>query len=217
MVDSNVSALGIFGGTFDPVHNGHLRLAIEVREALSLQEVRMIPLRHPPHRRTPAASSPQRLTMLKAAIHNEPFLRLDRRELMRKGPSYTVDTLTSLRSELGATPLFLILGMDAFQSLPAWHRWEAVLDLAHIVVAARPEVSQSVPGELCSAMGSRLVKEPRGLSESPAGKILFQHVPILDISSSRIRAAVAHGRSVRYLVPDEVLRLIEKHHLYHAS
>lgn len=212
-----MSALGIFGGTFDPVHNGHLRLAIEVREALSLQEVRMIPLRHPPHRRTPAASSPQRLTMLKAAIHNEPFLRLDRRELMRKGPSYTVDTLTSLRSELGATPLFLILGMDAFQSLPAWHRWEAVLDLAHIVVAARPEVSQSVPGELCSAMGSRLVKEPRGLSESPAGKILFQHVPILDISSSRIRAAVAHGRSVRYLVPDEVLRLIEKHHLYHAS
>lgn len=176
----------------------------------------MIPLRHPPHRPTPAASGPQRLAMLEAAIHNEPFLRLDRRELMRKGPSYTVDTLNSLRAELVATPLCLILGMDAFQSLPAWHRWEAVLDLAHIVVAARPEVSQEIPGELRAVMESRLVDDPRVLGDSPAGKILFQHVPILDISSSRIRSAVAQGRSVRYLVPDEVLRLIAKHRLYHA-
>ncbi|MGH6634708.1 MAG: nicotinate-nucleotide adenylyltransferase [Gammaproteobacteria bacterium] len=211
-----MSTLGILGGTFDPVHNGHLRLAIEVREALALPEVRVIPLRHPPHRPTPAASAPQRLAMLEAAIHNEPFMRLDRRELKREGPSYTVDTLISLRAELGTTPFCLILGMDAFQALTAWHRWEAVLDLTHIVVATRLEVSQNVPGELRAAMGSRLVEDPRVLSESPAGKILFQHVPILDISSSRIRAAVKQGRSVRYLVPDEVLRLIAKHRLYHA-
>lgn len=154
--------------------------------------------------------------MLEVAIRNEPFMRLDRRELMREGPSYTVDTLNSLRAELGTTPFCLILGMDAFQSLPAWHRWEAVLDLTHIVVATRPEVSQNLPDELRAAMVSRLVEDPRVLIEFPAGKILFQHVPILDISSSCIRDAVAQGRSVRYLVPDEVLRLIVKHRLYHA-
>lgn len=213
----SATAIGILGGTFDPVHNGHLRLALEVREALGLSEVRLVPLRHPPHRSEPLASPEQRLAMLEAAIRREPRLRVDRRELLREGSSYTVDTLRSLRSELGDTPLCLILGMDAFQSLPSWHRWEAMFDLTHIVVATRSKRAQSVQGELGSLIDSRSIAEPHMLHQVPAGKIFFQRIPVLDISANRIRTAISQGRSVRYLLPDDVLRLIEDQRLYHAS
>lgn len=212
-----MQATGIFGGTFDPVHLGHLRAALEVREALALDSVRFVPCGIPPHRVTPHASARQRVAMLRAALDGEPAFRLDDREIRRPGPSYMVDTLESLRTELGRAPLCLILGMDAFLGLPSWHRWKSLSELAHIAVMHRPGWAWrpgQAPGELATQVSARLTDEPRVLHEAPAGRIAFVAVTPLDIAASRIRAALAQGRSVRYLVPDGVWQLIQRQHIY---
>ncbi len=130
--------IGIFGGTFDPVHFGHLRPALEVQQALGLDEVRFIPAGQPPHRDMPHATAPQRLSMLQTAIEDQPGFAADEREIQREGPSYMVDTLALLREELGQIPLCLILGYDAFLGLPAWHQWHRLIELAHLVITHRP-------------------------------------------------------------------------------
>ena len=130
--------IGVFGGTFDPVHFGHLRPALDVKQALALREMRLIPAFQPPHRATPVANPGQRLTMLRAAVGTEPDLLVDNREMMREGESFMADTLSSLRKDLGDEPLCLVLGMDAFLTLDSWHRWKEILQLAHIVVTHRP-------------------------------------------------------------------------------
>lgn len=209
--------IGIFGGTFDPVHFGHLRPALEVKQALGLSEMRLIPAFQPPHREAPVANPGQRLTMLRAAVGNETDLLVDNREMQREGPSYMVDTLTSLREELGDEPLCLVLGSDAFLQLDGWHRWQRILELAHIVVTHRPGWQldvNAVSPELQALWRERQVSDREQLAASPAGKIFSQIVTPLDISATQIRALVAAGQNPRYLVPEPVWNLIRTQGLY---
>lgn len=201
-------AIGVFGGTFDPIHYGHLRPALDVAEALNLAEVRFIPSGHPPHRGRPVAPRALRLEMVKAAIAGEPRFVLDEREIHSDAPSYSVTTLESLRRELPERPLALIVGMDAFLGLTGWHRWRELLDLAHLVVAHRPGWHLQAEGELSTLVAARQTHDPRALHAAPAGNIYLQAVTQLEISSTAIRALVAAGRDVRYLMPEEVRKLI---------
>lgn len=206
--------IGILGGTFDPIHHGHLRCAQELLQDLPLDEVRLVPSRIPPHRDTPHASVEQRLRMLKAALDGAPGFIVDDRELSREGPSYTVDTLHSLRAEIGATPLCLIVGMDAFNGLDRWHRWQELIDLAHIVVAHRPGWLAPQTGAVAELLNRHAVKSSAELRAQPAGRVLPWPITGLDISASAIRAQVAAGKSPRFLVPDAVARIIAAERLY---
>ena len=206
--------IGIYGGTFDPVHIGHLRTALEVCEWAGLDHVRMVPARVPPHRDTPDVRPEERLALLRAAVEGEPRLVVDTRELERDGPSYMVDTLASLRDELGATPLALVLGMDAFAGLPGWHRWGELFDLAHLVVVERPGARAPADAELEAALAGRRVADAGALAAHTAGRVVFTAATQLDISATRLRALLAAGRSIRYLFPYRVHELIKARGLY---
>ncbi len=202
--------IGILGGTFDPVHLGHLRTALEVVEALSLSELRLIPLGQAVHRAQPRFSGERRLAMLQAAVAGEPRFLVDERELRARRPSYTVQTLESLRDEVGAErPLCLLMGRDAFSAFHTWREPERILHLAHLVVMERPGEALYLEGELETLAGGRITAQPEELRRMPAGRILFQPVTQLDISSSDIRRRLDQGRSVRWLVPEEVWRLLQ--------
>jgi nicotinate-nucleotide adenylyltransferase len=208
--------IGVYGGTFDPIHFGHLRPGLEVYQALSLQELRFIPCGEPPHRQKPRASALQRLMMVRAAIADQPGFLIDERELQREGPSYMVETLSSLRNETGDTPLCLILGLDAFLGLESWYRWQSLLEFAHIVVTHRP--GWSLRDLQRSSTLENLVQERVAnagkLPLQPAGLIHFQSVTQLDISASGIRKQIGEGRDIRYLLPDAVYELIKTQHIY---
>ncbi len=210
--------IGVLGGTFDPVHFGHLRAAVELREALGLDEVRLLPCGSPPHRDPPVASGADRRAMLEAAIAGEPGLAVDARELERPGPSYMVDTLASLRAELGhQEPLCLLVGSDAFAGLDRWHEWRRIPELAHLVVARRPGADLPGTGAVAELLAARRVHEVAALRTRPAGRILIQPVTLLDISATRIRALLAAGRSVRYLLPEAALEIVRARRLYGAG
>jgi len=208
-------AIGIMGGTFDPVHFGHLRIALELQQDLNLQQVRMLPCLQPPHRGEPGATAEQRLQMLQLALQDEPALQLDAREYQRQGPSYTIDTLRSLRAELGAEqPLCLIMGSDAFAGLPTWHEWQQLFDLAHIVLAHRPGWRLQL-GELGGMdIAQRITENIDALRQRPAGLILPWAVTQLEISATAIRQGVRQGKSPRYLLPEVVREYIETNRLY---
>ena len=215
------SPVGILGGTFDPLHYGHLRLAQELVEGLALGEARFIPAGHPPHRAQPFALPQQRLEMVRLGIAGNPLLSLDEREIFKPTASYTVETLQDLRRELGtAQPLCLFMGADVFFGLATWHRWRELLALAHIVVAQRPGIAgitraaASLPAVLLDELNRRLVNEPEALRDGPAGAIFVRPVTALDISATQIRSDLAAGRSPRYLLPDAVLDYIQTNGLY---
>ena len=194
--------IGILGGTFDPVHFGHLRPALEVMQALGLEQVRFLPNSIPPHRETPWLNSASRLELLKTAIGDQPGFELDERELQREGHSYMVDTLESLQSDFPSHPICLILGMDAFLGIKQWHQWQRIPELCHLIVTTRPGFVMN--DAFIEGLPAGLATTASGLSEVAAGRILLQLVTQLDISASRIRAMLARGQSVRYLLPDEV-------------
>ena len=211
--------IGVFGGTFDPIHFGHLRSALEICESLDLKEIRFVPCRIPPHRDEPLADPMQRLAMVRAALAGQPDMVLDDRELKRDGPSYMIDTLESLRSELTTEPLCLILGMDAFMGLSSWHRWQELLTLAHLVVMHRPgkslhDVNSQQAAEVTTLLKSRQVKDAKALQVKPAGSIFLHPISQLDISASKIREMVAKGKNPRYLLPDVVLQMIKVQKIY---
>ncbi len=216
----SVAPIGIFGGTFDPIHYGHLRLAQELAESLHLAEVRFIPSGTPPHRATPQVTSRQRLEMVRLAAAGNPRFTVDDREVRRSGPGYTVDTLTELRHEAGETrPVCVLLGADAFLELATWHRWHEILKLAHLVVAHRPGFPpeswpQRMPQPLAKEYEARSLHQPFAVHLSPAGGIATQAIAALDISASMIRDSLARGVSPRYLLPDPVLDYIRGHDLY---
>ncbi|WP_313056998.1 nicotinate-nucleotide adenylyltransferase [Stutzerimonas nitrititolerans] len=214
---SGARRIGILGGTFDPVHIGHLRGALEVTEMLALDELRLVPNARPPHRDTPHSSSPDRLAMVRLAVQDVPQLTVDARELERDRPSYTIDTLESLRAELAADDqLFLLMGWDAFCGLPGWHRWEELLEHCHILVLQRPDAGSEAPEALRDMLAARSVADPQAL-EGSCGQISFVWQAPLGVSATRIRQSLASGRSVRFLVPDAVLAYINAHGLYRAS
>ncbi|MFZ5621703.1 MAG: nicotinate-nucleotide adenylyltransferase [Pseudomonadota bacterium] len=206
--------IGIFGGTFDPIHFGHLRCAWEIAEQLALREVRMLPARVPPHRDQPVASADQRRRLLELALAGQTLLRLDTRELERDGPSYMVDTLSSLRGEVNDEPLCLILGQDAFNGLDTWHRWEAIPGLAHLVVITRPGSALADSGPVRALVERCGVESADELRARPAGAVLFRTVTPLAISASGIRDLLAEGRSPRYLLPDAVLDCVQREGVY---
>ncbi len=214
--------IGIFGGTFDPVHLGHLRPALELAEVLELERLHILPAGHPPHRRAPHATTEQRLAMLRRAVAGQPGFELDEREIRRSGPSYMVDTLAEVRAEIGeTTPLALLLGMDAFLGLASWHQWERLSELAHLVVSHRPGWSpqglEDQGGPLAAFTASRRVTDTGELHRAPAGRLYLQPVSQLDISSSRIRELLAAGRSPRYLLPESVHDYIQDNRLYREN
>ena len=217
-----VAPIGILGGTFDPIHHGHLRLAEEAADACKMSRVLLIPAALPNLRAAPRTAAHHRLAMTRLAAQGNPRLKVDERELRREGMSYTVDTLAELRSELGATqPLCLILGADAFLRLPAWSRWLQLFALAHIAVAARPGYDLSERSlqsdELAGQWRARLTTSRSELGERPCGLIVKVEIPLLEISATDIRARIVGAASARYLVPQPVLDYISAERLYEVQ
>ena len=205
--------IGVLGGTFDPVHIGHVRLAIELQEKLGFDHTRLIPNSTPNHRDKAQCSDELRLAMLAEVTHSS-ALRVDERELQRGGISYMVDTLGSLRSDFPADALCMVVGLDAYLALPEWHRWQTLFDLAHVVVATRPQTVIEPDASLATVAQDRIVSNREQLNTEQHGKILFVDIPQLEISSTDIRRRRQLGLDITYLVPDGVKEIIEKNHLY---
>jgi nicotinate-nucleotide adenylyltransferase len=212
-----VKPIGIFGGTFDPIHYGHLRSAFELLQALELLEVRFMPCGDPPHRGLTFASAEQRSRLVDRAIAGQDGFVLDDREIHRAGPSYTVDTLAAMRKEFPDHALCLIIGMDAFLGLTSWHRWEEIPDLAHIVVAHRPGWKAPDFGALGDLIADRGTHRITDLHEASCGRVHIHAVTQLEIASTEIRELVAAGRDPRFLMPDAVRNEIRETGLYKES
>ena len=200
-----LDAVAFMGGTFDPVHNGHLRTALEIRQLLALDEIRLIPCHVPVHRALPGCSSEQRLEMLSLAVEDEPGLVVDDRELRSEQASYSINTLESLRRELGPNAsLFMVMGMDSFLTLSSWHRWQEFLQLAHLVVVQRPGWAFSPGDPMAEWSRQHQVDDIQQLKDSPCGYILLHQLTPLGISATQIRELIGSNHSPRYLIPDRV-------------
>ncbi len=208
--------IGILGGTFDPIHAGHLRAALEIFEHLSLEEIRLIPCKTPPHRALPLASADDRMHMVKIAIKNSP-LSIDEKEMKREGPSYSVDTLIELRSEFPTASLCLIMGVAVFLSLPSWHKWENLLDMANIVVLCQNNEDLLNSGIISDLFKTHLLDPKQNIADFKAGKIMQHKITLLNISASTIRTLIHAGRSPQFLLPNPVWEYIQQHALYGYS
>jgi nicotinate-nucleotide adenylyltransferase len=209
--------IGILGGTFDPVHHGHLRLGMELACDLRLAQVRFVPNGRPPHRDQPSATPSQRAKWIRVATADEPLLTLDDRELRRDGNSYMVDTLASLRADFPGHPLCLIMGRDVFAKLPSWHEWQGLFDYAHIVLVDRPGLTAEMARQAADEFAKRASDDTGDLHRHPAGVIYSYAPPPLAISASRIRNLIAAGSSPRYLLPAAVLADIMDCRIYHTN
>ncbi len=214
MHETTSKPLALFGGTFDPVHYGHLRCADDARRQLNLESVFMLPAGQPPHRNPPQATNRQRLDMLRQALKEFPGLGIDERELDRRGPSFMVDTLQELRVEFPQRPLLLLLGQDAVNDLRRWHRWRELFVLAHIIILTRPQVITEYPIELAQQIHPREITTVRELQGLEAGRVLTLEVAANDISASGIKDIIGAGRSPGSMLPDSVMRYINQHKLY---
>lgn len=210
----NNSPAVFMGGTFDPIHNGHLRTALEIRQLLGADHLSMIPCHMPVHRDQPGCSALQRLKMVKLAVENEPRLRVDDREILNDEPSYTIETLKALRLEQGPnTPIIMVLGVDSFLSLPQWHQWQRLLDYGHILVVERPGWELT----LGPVLTPWVKKNQASLSEllsTRSGKVSFHQLTPLGISATQIRDLIKSKQSPRYLLPEQVWSYIQKEKLY---
>lgn len=206
--------LAIFGGTFDPVHYGHLRCADEAREKLGLNNLYLLPAGTPPHRKPPQATTRQRLEMLHLAQAEFPQLEIDDRETRRSGPSYMVDTLQELRTEFPQTPLLLLIGQDAANHLHSWFHWEQLFELAHIVILTRPGAKAEYRSDLARQMQRRLSADVQALCRSDAGGVLYLEVASIDVSATSIKSIMRLGRSPRSMLPGAVLDYINENQLY---
>jgi nicotinate-nucleotide adenylyltransferase len=210
--------VGILGGTFNPIHYGHLRMAQELADGLGMDEVRFIPSSNPPHKDSVTVSAEHRAAMVQLAIADNPLFTLDKRELERKGASYTIDTLISLRQEFGNdTALCLMMGSDAFLKLNTWHRWQELLDYAHIILVQRPsqgKPQEPLPEKLQTLLRDHYAEQVSDLHEEKAGLINMQAISAQEISATQIRESLKHGQSVRYLLPKQAIEYIQQQKLY---
>lgn len=215
-------SIGILGGTFDPIHNAHLRLAHEALEQLKLDQIRFTPLNIPPHREKPVASSFHRKEMIDLAVENTPGFYIDCRELENEEISYSINTLKSLRQEFINDSLNLILGFDAFNKIDSWKDWQELLHYAHIIVANRPssskdEYDDELSTELKRWIEDHQTKDQEILKKELAGHIYFITIPILDISSSMVRQCYKEGKPVDNLLDVTTQDYIKNNHLYRET
>ncbi|MCP4274046.1 MAG: nicotinate-nucleotide adenylyltransferase [Gammaproteobacteria bacterium] len=214
MTASNTKPVAILGGTFDPVHHGHLRLAIDIAETLKLHELRLMPGYQPVHRDRPSASVEQRLQMLKLAVANSDVLTVDDRELLRKGPSWTLLSLKEIRNEIAeSTPLYFILGEDAFCHFDSWYHWEDLINYAHLLVAVRPGSHPKTSKKLQQFV-QQYQYQGEGFPESASGNIIFLDNPMLDIASSDIRERISNNRNIQHLLPTDVIEYLQTQKIY---
>jgi len=213
-----MAAYVFMGGTFDPVHNGHLRTALEIQQWLAVDCVHLMPSKRPVHREVPGCRAKDRLAMVELAVQNEPALHCDAREIESDKDSYTVYTLADLRKELGTRqPVCMVLGMDAFLGLDSWHRYEDLMSLCHIMVVARPGYALAPNAVLADLLEKHQVATKTALLREPNGHILIHELTPLDVSATEIRLLLNQGKSPRYLLPDAVLNYIEEKQLYKAE
>lgn len=205
--------IGIYGGTFNPVHYGHLRTALDVQQTLALEQVRLIPCAQPTHRHLPDVNAAMRLKMLKLGVAQQARLVVDARELNRDSPSYMVDTLQSIRAEIGGQSLILIIGADAFKHLSTWYQWQHIFDFAHVLVISRLGSKHQIVSE-AQFFNSRLTHDQQDLRTTVHGHLYFQEVTRLEISATWIRQMLATGLSPRFLLPDAVIEFINVNQLY---
>ena len=206
--------LAIFGGTFDPVHYGHLRCAEEARSQLGLETVYLLPSGTPPHRNVPQATTQQRLEMLQLALGEFPALGIDGRETHRSGPSYMIDTLMELKAEYPERPILLLLGQDVANDLHTWHEWERLFDFAHIVVLTRPGSTAEYRQDVTKKIDRRTCADAQTLLESQAGGVLYLGVTSVDVSATMIKSIIRLGRSPGSMMPQAVWEYINEKHLY---
>jgi nicotinate-nucleotide adenylyltransferase len=210
-------AIGLLGGAFDPIHFGHLRMALELYMTFDLANVRILPCYKPVHRKLPVATPQQRLAMVENAIANEKALIVDDREIRRASPSYSIDTLLELRQEQPQTPFCLLMGIDAFLGFPSWHRWRDILTMAHLIVAHRPQYQLPATGMIPRLLNHHLQHEIAYIHENLAGGILLRPITQLEISATDIRKQIAMGMNPRYLLPDSVYHYIIESGTYSIS
>lgn len=215
----SASGIAILGGTFDPIHFGHLRSAVEVREALQVDCIKFIPSHIPPHRDAPRSTAEQRVKMLKLAIDGVEGLEIDGRELAREGKSYAVDTLRSIREEVGSElSVTTVIGFDSYRLLNEWREWRALLDYAHIAVLERPGYSEhDLSDEVADFSTGRFVDDPACLRSRPHGLMCKLRLIQIDISATAIRNVIAAGKSPAFMLPREVISYIYENGLYGAT
>ncbi|HYN54053.1 MAG TPA: nicotinate-nucleotide adenylyltransferase [Methylotenera sp.] len=215
-----MKVIGLLGGTFNPIHFGHLRMAQELADTLNFSEVRFIPAANPPHKSVPGVSADHRAAMVHLGIVSNPLFTFDDRELHRTGASYTIDTLHSLRDELGnGVSLVLLMGSDAFTKFNTWHRWEEIIQLCHITLVQRPlstsiATKENLPKVLETFLHNHYTENGDDLHSTAAGFVIMQHITALDISATAIRHTFEQKKSARYLMPDSVIDYIQTHQLY---
>jgi len=209
-----IKPVAVLGGTFDPVHHGHLRLAIDIAETLGVEELRLMPGYQPVHRNNPSATAEQRLKMLQLAVEDIDILTVDDRELRRKGPSYTLLSLQEIRAEIGGDkPLYFILGEDAFNQFDSWYQWKDLINYAHLLVAVRPGKHPDVSGELKTFIHENEYKGD-GFPQTPSGNLVWLDNPMLEIASRDIRQRIIHNKNIRYLLPVNVFNYLESLKIY---
>jgi nicotinate-nucleotide adenylyltransferase len=213
-----LKTLALFGGTFDPIHNGHLRMALELKQQLQIDDMRLLPSHRPPHREAPGCSSEDRAAMVAAAIEGCEALSLDRREMLRDAPSYMVDTLAELRAEVGpSVSLILAMGMDSLANLSSWHRWKELTDYAHVLVVARPGWQIPETGDVADLIISHQSDSVDILWQKAQGNVVIQTMSLLPISATEIRHQISDGQSPQFLLPDSVWAYIQRHQLYRSQ
>lgn len=208
----------LFGGTFDPIHFGHLRPVEALAQQVGLKKVTLLPNNVPPHRPQPEASAQQRVEMLRCAIADRPLFDIDTRELERDTPSWTVATLEALRAERGAEqPLGFIIGQDSLLTLAKWHRWQDLLSLCHLLVCKRPGYAAQMESvDMQQWLDAHLAQNPQQLHQAPSGHIWLADTPLFDISATEIRQRRHSGQSCTDLLPDAVIDYIDRAGLYRA-
>ena len=210
-------AIGFLGGTFDPVHFGHLRPALEIGESLSLQKLFLMPNHIAPHKSSTQCTSLQRSKMVKLAIASQPMMDIDTRELNRDKASYTIDTLKELKKIYPNTPICFIMGMDSLLNFNSWYKWQEILDYCHLVVSQRPQWHPNFNSTIEDVLRQCQTTNKQDLHKTSHGKIYFQDTSQLDISSSYIRQLIHKQQSIDFLVPENVSQYIKKHKLYQTK
>ncbi len=209
------SGLALFGGTFDPIHYGHLESAKAIEKLLGASALKLVPSFLPPHREAPGTTVEQRLAMLEIAVAEDEALEVDGRELVRRGVSYTVDTLDSFRAELDdMVPLYFVLGFDAYCSLHEWKHWQELTKRCHLVVLSRPGFTAEIPAEIVSWAEDKIVDEPEYLMESGCGGIIYVTLVQLDISATQLRKHFKEGKRPTGKMPEKVIDYVIEHDLY---